>query len=69
VLAQLLQRDADTASDSDGKDSADGIDSDAILPNMEDGSDINEGEDKTPEAVAKLLSDEVPFAPSEYCKQ
>ncbi|KAG1857801.1 hypothetical protein F4604DRAFT_1931306 [Suillus subluteus] len=57
--AQLLQRDADTASDSDGKDSVDGIDSDAILPNIEE----------TPEAVAKLLPDEVPFAPSQYRKQ
>ncbi|KAG2356586.1 hypothetical protein BDR07DRAFT_1380685 [Suillus spraguei] len=31
---------------------------------MEDNSDINEGEDETPEVVAKLLSDEVPFAPN-----
>ncbi|KAG2349789.1 hypothetical protein BDR05DRAFT_943663 [Suillus weaverae] len=55
--------------DSDGKDSADDIDSNAIACDMEGGSDIDEEEDEMPEMIAKLLHNEVPFSPSQYHSQ
>ncbi|KAG1883220.1 hypothetical protein F4604DRAFT_1920403 [Suillus subluteus] len=69
-LAQRGARDSEAHHrDSDGKDSADEIDSDAIARDMESGSDIDEGEDEMPETIAKLMDNEVPFAPSQYRHQ